>query len=1058
MTELQDQLQAILGATYRIERELGGGGMSRVFLAEEGRLGRRVVIKVLPPETSAGVHADRFEREIQMAASLQHPHVVPLLTAGAAGDLLYYVMPFIEGESLGARLAREGALPVHDAVRILRDVTEALAYAHARGLVHRDIKPDNILLSGRHALVTDFGVAKAVTASEEGGGYQPRTALTGTGMALGTPAYMAPEQASADPNVDHRADIYALGAVGYELLAGRTPFVTGTPQAMLAAHVTSVPDPVNQHRAAIPGDLAAAVMRCLEKHPADRWQTAAELLGRLDMLATPSGGTTAAAAAPPPAVRVSAEAAVRRSHPARIAVLFLAATAAVTGIAFVASRALELPNWVWVLALACMLAGLPVMLYTGALERRRARARATGALRYEPEAPHQRFFTWRRALMGGAVALGALVLLTAAYAGSRALGIGPGSTLLSSGALAADDRLVLGDFTARSVDADLAVTVTEALRVDLGQSRTVRLVDPRDVSAALTRMGREPDTPLDEAVAREVAERQGAKGVLLGEIAALPQGYVITARVVRADSGTTLLPVRMTAASDAELIGAVNRLSAELRERIGESLGSIRASEPLEQVTTASLPALRLYSRARRYGDQGDFAQSRDLLLRAVQIDSSFATAWRGLAAAYFNMGMMGRQRTEASAAAFRFRHRLPPLERYLTEAAYFQFANRNTDSAIAAFQAALDIAPDNPTATNNLALLYNREGRFAEAEALLRHGLAGPNPVMSMVVNLAFAYLAQGKWAESDSLNAFAAQRFPGHPYVLGHRVDIGLAKRDLAAAESLLTDARIAAAPRSVAEAAVFKRAMIGEMRGQLRKVEGTAVTAARLAYAADNDSRAAGWWLVAPLHDARQRNRPDAARAAIARIKASAGWRELPEADRPHFPLAEIHAVLGEPDSVRKYRKLEEASSPPEARSEDDGFWWDALEAQAAGRWGDAARAYARAAESIRSCMPCGTFFAAHAFDQAGEADSAEAYYRAGVEAPATGEDAEDATFYPLALRRLGEFAEQRGDRTAALRYYERFVDLWRDADPELQPEVTAARRRIAALTAEPRTQSP
>jgi tetratricopeptide (TPR) repeat protein len=238
----------------------------------------------------------------------------------------------------------------------------------------------------------------------------------------------------------------------------------------------------------------------------------------------------------------------------------------------------------------------------------------------------------------------------------------------------------------------------------------------------------------------------------------------------------------------------------------------------------------------------------------------------------------------------------------------------------------------------------------------------------------------------------------------------------------------------------------------------VEGTADTAARLAFAADNDSRAAGWSLVAPMHDARQRNRPGAARAAMAKIKASPGWRELPEADWPHYSLAEIHALLGEPDSVRKYRKLDEAASPPESRAEDDRFWWDALEAQADGRWGDAARAYARAAEMVKACMPCGTFYAAHAFDQAGAADSAEAYYRAGVEAPATGEDPEDATFYPLALRRLGEFAEQRGDRASALGYYERFVDLWRDADPELQPEVAAARRRIAALTAEPRAQSP
>src|SRR5713226_6209580 len=216
--ELREQLQANLGSAYTIERELGGGGMSRIFLAKEVRLERTVVVKVLAPQLAAGVSVDRFEREIHLAAKLQHPHIVPLLTAGSAGDLLYYMMPHIEGESLRARLAHDHELPVGETVRILRDVVDALAYAHAQGIVHRDIKPANVLLSGKHALVTDFGVAKAV--SESTG----QTALTSVGVALGTPAYMAPEQAAADPNTDHRADVYAVGVLAYELLTGRQPY------------------------------------------------------------------------------------------------------------------------------------------------------------------------------------------------------------------------------------------------------------------------------------------------------------------------------------------------------------------------------------------------------------------------------------------------------------------------------------------------------------------------------------------------------------------------------------------------------------------------------------------------------------------------------------------------------------------------------------------------------------------------------------------------------------------------------------------------------------------
>ncbi len=275
--------------------------MSRVFVAQETALGRKVVIKVLPPELGAGLSVDRFHREIQLAASLQHPHVVPLLAAGQAGDLLYYSMPLVEGESLRARLAREGELPVAESVRILRDVADALSYAHRHGVVHRDIKPDNVLLSDHHALVTDFGVAKALDAAGK------ESSLTATGLALGTPAYMAPEQAAADPHTDHRADIYSLGVLGYEILAGRPPFSGPSPQAVIAAQLTQAPTPLAQSRASVPPALAALVMRCLEKRPADRWQSAAELLNALEGLSAATEGTL-----PPRAASLPGKALARR--------------------------------------------------------------------------------------------------------------------------------------------------------------------------------------------------------------------------------------------------------------------------------------------------------------------------------------------------------------------------------------------------------------------------------------------------------------------------------------------------------------------------------------------------------------------------------------------------------------------------------------------------------------------------------------------------------------------------------------------------------------------------
>ena len=297
MTITAAQLQGLLGERYAIRHELGGGTLAAVFAADDLRHGRPVAIKLLRPEHATALAAERFDREIQIAARLQHPHIVPLLDSGEAGGLFYLVMPLVEGESLRARLVREGPLPVRDVLRIIADVADALAYAHRKGIIHRDIKPDNILLAGRHALVADFGVAKAMS---EALGTDRN--LTG-GVALGTPAYMAPEQATADPALDHRVDLYALGILAYELLTGRPPFDGDTPHEVLTAQVLDPPVPVSERRPDTPAALAALVMRALQKDPAARWATADELLPQLDGLATPSGGVEPVPAAPAPPAR-----------------------------------------------------------------------------------------------------------------------------------------------------------------------------------------------------------------------------------------------------------------------------------------------------------------------------------------------------------------------------------------------------------------------------------------------------------------------------------------------------------------------------------------------------------------------------------------------------------------------------------------------------------------------------------------------------------------------------------------------------------------------------------
>lgn len=280
MTDLATLLSQSLGDTHRIERELGGGGMSRVFVAEEVALGRRVVIKVLPPDMAASVNTERFRREIKLAAQLQHPGIVPLLAAGANADLLWYSMPFVEGSSLRARLTLSGAMPLDEAVRAWRDLLEALEYAHSHGIVHRDIKPENIMLAGRHAVVLDFGVAKAVSASTGAVG----AGMTGLGMAIGTPAYMAPEQVAGEVDADGRLDLYAAGLVMYEMLTGRKPFDASTASELMAAHVAQPPQPILQHRQGVPTALEALVMQCLAKSPNDRPASASVVLQQLESL------------------------------------------------------------------------------------------------------------------------------------------------------------------------------------------------------------------------------------------------------------------------------------------------------------------------------------------------------------------------------------------------------------------------------------------------------------------------------------------------------------------------------------------------------------------------------------------------------------------------------------------------------------------------------------------------------------------------------------------------------------------------------------------------------
>ncbi|HJR41450.1 MAG TPA: protein kinase [Gemmatimonadaceae bacterium] len=269
MTDATTGFLSSIASRYRVDRALGSGGMATVYLAQDVKHGRRVAVKVLHPELSAVLGAERFLKEIELTASLQHPHILPLFDSGDAEGLLYYVMPYVEGESLRQRLTRERQLPVPVALRIAGEVADALEYAHRRGVIHRDIKPENVLLHDGRALVADFGIALAV---HEAGGHR----ITQTGLSVGTPQYMAPEQAAGERTIDARVDIYALGTITYEMLVGEPPFSGGSAQAVLARVITDEPKSITGQRRTVPEHVDAAILTALEKLPADRFGTAAE--------------------------------------------------------------------------------------------------------------------------------------------------------------------------------------------------------------------------------------------------------------------------------------------------------------------------------------------------------------------------------------------------------------------------------------------------------------------------------------------------------------------------------------------------------------------------------------------------------------------------------------------------------------------------------------------------------------------------------------------------------------------------------------------------------------
>jgi tetratricopeptide (TPR) repeat protein len=1029
--------------------------MSRVFAATETSLGRRVVVKILPQEMGEGVSVDRFKREITLAAQLQHPHIVPVLAAGEIAGLPYYTMPMVEGQSLRNRLAKGGPLPITEVIGIMRDVAKALAYAHERGVVHRDIKPDNVLLSGGSAVVTDFGVAKALSASKT---LAPGGTLTQVGSSLGTPAYMAPEQAAADPGTDQRADIYAFGIMAYEMLAGQPPFHGRTPQKLLAAQMGERPEPIRDIRADTPPLLADLVMRCLEKDPDDRPQSASDIVRVLETV-TSGGGHPAM-----PAILLGG-----RRKLGRALGLYALAFVGVALVARAATIVIGLPDWVFPGALGVMALGLPMILFT-AFVQHGTRQALTMAAMTPGGTPAVRstmtqiavkaspWVSWRGTTIGGAVAVGAFVVIVLGFMVLRTLGIGPAGSLLASGRMTDKERLLVTDFRAPATDSSLGSVVTEAVRTDLGQSPVVSVVSASTLSGALSRMQRSPATRIDLPLAREIAAREGIKAVVDGDITSLAGGYVITIRLVTAGTGDELASYHATIDGPKELIPAIDKVTRELRGKIGESLKEVRDAPPLEQVTTPSLDALRKYAEAVRANDlEGDPQKAIPLLEEAVTLDTTFAMAYRKLGIALSNAGMPRDRVNAALAHAYQYRDRLTGRERDLAIASYFDNGpGRDRQKAAAAYRAMLARDSLDPVALVDLGSVLVGYRDFGGAETSERAVRAvNGRPSANASFELTIALIDEGKLAQAESLAVTLRDLFPGTGVALAD-VSVLYAQGKTDSAMARLTQAR--ASDRSP-----FNRATATRGLSFLARVHGRLAEGARLAteaWAMDRQRGAPPPPLAPQLDSAGMDvlflDQPARATQLLDAALKRTPLRTIPDFERPDFDVATVYALAGHPDRSRAIvaqYAAEVQDSSLQRVNQPDRHNALAEIALAERRPLDAIAEFRQGDQlpdgPAGDCSECLSVNLGRAFDAANMQDSVIASYERYIATPNFGKAYMDMLYLAGVQKRLGELYEAKGNREKAAAHYLAFVDLWKNADPELQPAVAAVKQRLAHL---------
>ena len=744
------------------------------------------------------------------------------------------------------------------------------------------------------------------------------------------------------------------------------------------------------------------------------------------------------------------------------------------------SDVVGLPAWVPAFAIVLFLLGLPVVLATAFVQegmpgqrtpegmapavdptllpslsdaRSETDRRSTpeGALTTGPRA--SLMLTWRRSLLSGIVAFLLLGLTAGGYMGMRNAGVGPFGSLVASGALAERAPVLLAGFDDVSGDTLLADALAAAFRIDFAETGIVTVVDERQVSAALKRMGRGEGERLTEQLALEIAARENIPAVIVGEVRSAAGSTLLTVALLNTADGAPLVSYRETATDSSDILPALDRLSKQLRGKLGESLRTVRAGKPLAQVTTPSLEALRRYSRGVEALDvQRDFPLAITLLKEAVALDSTFAMAWRKLGVAYLNMGDAQSLGIDAVTRAYRFSERLPDSERYQAVGFYHMYVTGDVGQGLASYRAGIDAFPEkNRASFNNLAVGYMRLRDWPNAEAAARQTIAADSMLVVGYVNLIVVQVTQGKLDAADSTLALFIQRHGARtPDAVRLSVLLDAVRGDYASADSAV-QALLEFAPAQARGSAHYAANLLAVIEGRLQAADRhrREAVAARLAQGVTN-----AW-----LNDALMRAwtellvRLDSA-AAITHLTQALEANDLealPPRDREWFQLIAFYSFTGDAARARALLAEYERLIPEGQRGfvRQELLFARAQIAFAEGR-AEEALELARSGDRVGGCTFCGPFELSYMFDMLGQADSAAVYYERYLATPDLYRFELDALALPRIHERLAEIYDATGDTNRALLHAARFTELWKDVDAELQPRVRAKQAMVARLT--------